>query len=335
MNFKSTRTTMDDVARRAGVSRTTVSFVLNDRNVSSIPESTRERIRQAVIDLGYRPNAGARALALNRTGLIGLITEIVTAPFATDVIKGAQQQAWSAGSALLIGASEGDAVKDAEAMNLMLEHRVEGLLFATAWNRVVELPADVHEVRTVLVHCSAPGSGMPSILPDEVAGGRIATECLIEAGHKRIGFINLDPIIPAAIGRRSGYEQALEDAGLGVDPELIREGDSTAEGGYLQAQQLLSLKDRPTAIFCANDRTAMGAYDAIKERGLRIPADIAVVGFDNQDLLAPYLRPALTTVALPFAKMGTLGVQLLSSDSSLDESSSLTVACPLVRRDSV
>ncbi len=328
---------MSDVATRAGVSRTTVSFVLNGRADAAIPEETRVRIRAAIAELGYRPNAGARALAAKRSEWYGLITEIVTAPFAVDVIKGAQDRAWADGKFLLITAGDSDPAMEAAAFDKLLEQRAEGLLYATTWHRAVTLPPAAREVPVVLVNCFDARGALPSVVPDEVAGGRTATRRLIEAGHRRIGFINLDAGIPAAVGRRQGYEQALREAGLPVDEGLITPGHATADAGYAAARALLDRPDRPTALFCGNDRTAMGAYDAIKERGLRIPDDIAVIGFDNQELIAAYLRPGLTTVALPFELMGAKGVDMLGALTAGEplDTTQVTVDCPLIERSSV
>lgn len=335
---KARRVTMSDVARHAGVSRTTVSFVLNERADAGIPEETRLRIRASIEELGYRPNAGARALAAKRSEWYGLITEIVTAPFAVDVIKGAQDRAWADGKFLLITAGDRDRAMEAAAFDKLLEQRAEGLLYATTWHRAVTLPPAAREVPVVLVNCFDADGALPSVVPDEVAGGHTATRRLLDAGHRRIGFINLDTGIPAAVGRRQGYEQALREAGLDIDDGLVVPGHATADGGYAAACELLDREDgRPTALFCGNDRMAMGAYDAIKERGLRIPDDIAVIGFDNQELIAAYLRPGLTTVALPFESMGATGVDMLgalTAGQSLD-TTRMKVDCPLIERSSV
>ncbi|MCX5112916.1 LacI family DNA-binding transcriptional regulator [Streptomyces sp. NBC_00378] len=333
---KARRVTMSDVARHAGVSRTTVSFVLNGAD-AGIPEETRLRIRASIEELGYRPNAGARALAAKRSEWYGLITEIVTAPFAVDVIKGAQDRAWADGKFLLITAGDRDRAMEAAAFDKLLEQRAEGLLYATTWHRAVTLPPAAREVPVVLVNCFDADGALPSVVPDEVAGGHTATRRLLDAGHRRIGFINLDTGIPTAVGRRQGYEQALREAGLDIDDSLVVPGHAT-DGGYAAACELLDRENgRPTALFCGNDRTAMGAYDAIKERGLRIPDDIAVIGFDNQELIAAYLRPGLTTVALPFEAMGAKGVDMLgalTAGQPLD-TTQMKVGCPLIERSSV
>ncbi len=335
--------TMNDVAKHAGVSRTAVSFVLSNRENTSISDETRARINDAVQELGYRPNAGARALAAQRSDWYGIVTEIVTAPFAVDIIKGAQDQAWLDRRFLLIAPSDqadaagpNQGLEDA-AIEKLLEQRVEGLLYAATYHRGVHVPKSANEVPTVLINCFDIDGKLPSIVPDERAGGRVAVERLLRAGHRRIGVINLDPDIPAAIGRLEGARDALKGSGLELDPALVVSGHATADGGYEAACRILDQPNKPTALFCLNDRMAMGAYDAIKERGLTIPGDIAVIGFDNQELIAAYLRPKLTTVALPFEKMGALGVRTLAALTAGQPipADQQLVDCPLLERSSV
>lgn len=334
---RSRAVTMKDVAEHAGVSRTAVSLVLNDRHDITLAPETRRRVVEAAAALGYRPNAGARALAQQRSDWYGLVTEIVTAPFAVDVIKGAQDRAMVDGKYLLIASTESDPIAENAAIERLLEQRVEGLLLAATWHRAVSVPAIAREVPTVLINCFDEEGRFPAVVPDERTGGRHAAERLLQAGHRRIGFINLDPGIPAAIGRRDGYRSALREAGIEPDDALEVTGHATADSGFEATQLLLDLPVPPTAIFCANDRMAMGAYDAIKERGLRIPQDVAVIGFDNQELIAGYLRPGLTTVALPFERMGTIGVDLLAAITAGESTDTkiVTVDCPLLERSSV
>jgi LacI family transcriptional regulator len=329
---------MGDIAQRVGVSRTAVSFVLNNRDDTSVSPATRERILRAAEELGYRPHAAARALAAQRSGLVGLVTEIVTSPFGMETVKGAQDRSWQDGKFLLIAATEGDPGMEQAAIEKLLEQRVEGLIYASGFHREVTLPAIAYDVPTVLVHCFDAQGRLPSIVPDEEGGGHSATRRLLEAGHRRIGLINLEPDTTAARGRLAGYRRALVEAGVVPDDDLVVSVDSSADGGYVAACDLLARTERPTALFCGTDRIAMGAYDAIKERGLSIPADVAVVGFDNQELIAAYLRPKLTTVALPFHQMGTRGVEMLGTALAAGQpitTEQVTVGCPLVERSSV
>lgn len=337
-----TRVTMSDVARAAGVSRTTVSFVLNDGEHSgNVSAATKVRVREAAGQLGYRPDAVARALAAQSTDWYGLVTEIVTAPFAGHIIRGARDEAWRQHRFLLIASTGGESdtrlAFEGQVAEKLLEQRVGGVLYAATWHRAVTVPDVLREVPTVMVNCFDALGELPCIVPDEVNGGRHATERLIRGGHERIAFINLDPTIPAGVGRLQGWREAHVASGLTPHDDLIADGDATADGGYQAAQKLLDRSEPPTAIFCATDRMAMGAYDAIKERGLRIPHDVAVVGFDNQEVISGYLRPRLTTVALPFEEMGVLGVRTLDAIRSGQSTIALRqmVDCPLLERCSV
>jgi LacI family transcriptional regulator len=317
--------TMTDVARLAGLSQTTVSFVLNDVPNISIPEETRERVWTAVKQLGYRPNAAAKLLRTNQSHTIGFITdEIATSAHAGNIIKGAQDLAWANGKILLVINTGADAAMDAAALELLLERQAEGIIYAAMYHREVRLPTTIRELPAVLLDCFVADRSLPSVVPDEIGGGRVATEVLIAGGHQRIGLINLPLAIPAGSGRFAGYQQALQAAGLPFDARLVRHmPDGDAPSGY-EATLDLMRSTRPSALFCATDRMAMGAYDALRELGLRIPDDVAVVGFDNQELISAFLRPALTTVALPHYEMGQWAVQYL-----LDQQRHEAVATPL------
>jgi LacI family transcriptional regulator len=327
---------MADIARRVGVSRAAVSFVLNDRPDARISDETRGRILAAARELGYRPNARARALAARKSGLIGMVTEIVTSSFGPEAVRGAQDRTWSAGMFLMIAASEGRPEMETAAVERLLEQRVEGLIFASGPHQAIVVPPAAAEVPTVLLHCFDPEGRLPAVVPDEVGGGFTATRRLLSAGHRRIGLVNLEAHTVAAQGRLAGYSRALAEEGIEPDPELITYSDGTSTGAYAAAGRLLDLPQRPTALFCCTDRLAMGAYDAIKERGLHIPNDVAVVGFDDQVIISAYVRPALTTVALPFEQMGARAVDLLVAQLAGRDVSPVTVVeCPLVERDSV
>jgi len=330
------RVRMEDIARRVGVSRTTVSFVLTNRPDASVSVETRRRIREAAAELGYRPHAGARALAAQRSGLIGMITEIVTGPYGPDVIKGALDEAWQSGYFLMVAASEGDPELERVAIERLLEQRAEGLIVASSMHIERTLPTSLGGVPTVLVHATDQAGRVPAIVPDEEGGGAVATRRLLDAGHHRVGMVNLPPETLAARGRFAGYARALAERGFDQDPDFVVHAGGTADDGYEATLRLLDLPRRPTALFYATDRMAMGGYDAIKERGLRIPEDVAVVGFDNQELIAMFLRPKLTTVALPFASMGSQAVALIAAlNSGEDVPKRTLVPCALVERDSV
>jgi LacI family transcriptional regulator len=231
-----------------------------------------------------------------------------------------------------------DSEFEAAEIQALRQRQVDGFLYATMYHREVALPDAVGEVPTVLLDARSSDSTVPSVVPDEVAGGRTATEELIRHGHSRIGFLNNLDDIPATRGRLQGYKQALKAAGLTFDPRLVVAGRSDTEGGLQAAQKLLSATKRPTALFCFNDRMAMGAYHAAAELGLRIPQDLSVVGFDNQELIADGLRPGLTTVALPHYEMGAWAVEALIArieGREPDGAEHAALHCPLVVRKSV
>ena len=330
---------MLDVAKLAGVSQTTVSFVMNNVSTVNIPDETKARVWDAVRTLGYRRNHAARALRTKRTHLIGFVTdEIASTPFAVNTIKGAQDAAWGHNKILTIVNTGGNPTIKEAAVEMMIERQVEGIIYAAWFHRQVDPPAALYEIPAVLVDGFCADRSLPSVVPDEVTGGRVATEALLNKGHRRIGFLNVGSRIPAAIGRLAGYQQALAAAGLPFDPALVRKGNGYQDSGYAKTIELMRLPQRPTALFCATDRMAMGAYDALRDLQLAIPRDVAVMGFDNQELIAAYLRPPLSTMALPHYDMGRWAVQYLikHSDAADDlKPVQQLLECPLIERESV
>ena len=331
------RPTMDDVAREAEVSQATVSMVLNDAQAGRVSDETAQRVRDAAARLGYRTNMHAKVLREGKAQIIGLIgDEVATSPFAGAMILGAQQQAWKRGYVLLTVDTAGSANLEGAAIEMLQSYRVAGVLYAAMYHRILEVPRSLRTVRTVCLNAQDADGRVPSVFPDEERGGREATEHLLAAGHRRIGIINIqagDESLPAATGRLVGYRAALEAAGLPVDPDLIRHGHGTYEDGLNQLPGLMELDDPPTAIFCANDRTALGAYHALAARGLSVPGDVSIVGFDDQTILEQMFSPRLTTVQLPLAQMGRLAVDtLLDATKGSDR---LPVTCSLISRQSV
>jgi LacI family transcriptional regulator len=340
-----------DVADLAGVSRTTVSLVLNDVEGVAIPEETRQRVWDAAARLGFQPDAVARSLRGGHSNIVGLVTsEIATTPYAVAIIKGAQDAAFERGQTLLVIDTEGEQAAAVDAVARLRQWRADGLILATDYHRQVELPPGLGDLPVVLVDCfveappapttvdpdagaDVPRRPLPTVLPDEVQGGRLATQTLLDAGHRRIGFINGPDTFPASAGRLEGYRAALEAAGVDFDEQLVRPGDWWQESASRAATELLRLEDPPTAIFCGNDWMAMGAYDALRELGLAIPGDVSVIGFDNRVEIADHMRPRLSTVALPYRAMGHEAVRMLLDGEPRSEP--VLLECPLVSRDSV
>lgn len=325
--------TLREVAEAAGVSTATVSLVVNKKKSARIAEETRQRVKDAIRTLGYRPNAMAKTLVSGTSKFIGLVADgVATTPFAGQIIHGAQDEAWKHGYALLIANTEGNGELEQDAIKMMLEYKVRGILYSTWFHRQTEIPEPLREAEFVLVNCFSDEPGTRAVVPDEVQGGRSATEILLRNGHRRIAFINATIPAPAKDGRLAGYREALEDAGVAFDPGLVMEAYPDQEGGYGATAELL--KRDVTAVYCYNDRMAMGLYDGLRERGLSIPDDMAVVGFDNQEVIAAHLRPPLSTVSLPHYELGAAGVRtLLGIDAATDGAAK--IHCPPVERASV
>lgn len=332
-----------DVARLAGVSVTTVSHVLNDTPHTRVADDTRARVRQAAKSLGYGPNRMAQALRTNRSGLIGLLSEdIATTPHAGRIILGAQNAAREHDLTLVIINTERDSGGNAhrDDVQALIDRQVDAVLYATMYHRQVSLP-DLEGLPAVLIDSTDRDGIVPAVVPDEVSGAVAAVTHLVTAGHTRIGFLNNDDDVPATHGRLAGYKQVLHEHDIPFDETLVAYAASETLPGYELAREILSRKDRPTALFCYNDRMAMGAYRAAQELGLDIPGDLSIVGFDNQELIAANLFPGLTTVALPHYEMGAWAVETLvhlihgEAEYKLLADRPTLLDCPLVTRGSV
>ncbi|MCU1525783.1 MAG: transcriptional regulator, LacI family [Microbacteriaceae bacterium] len=333
-----------DVAEKAGVSVTTVSHVLNDTPHTRVAEETRVRVRDAARTLGYGPNRMAQALRTNRSGLIGLLSEeIATTPHAGRIILGAQDAAREHDLTLVIINTEREAEGSShrDDVQALIDRQVDAILYATMYHRRVSLPPNMQGLPAVLIDSTDRAGIVPAVVPDEVGGAVAAVTHLVEAGHTRIGFLNNDDDVPATHLRFAGYRQVLHEHGIPFEETLVASSPSETLPGYALAHEMLSRRERPTALFCYNDRMAMGAYRAAMELGLEIPRDLSIVGFDNQELIAANLFPGLTTVALPHYEMGAWAVETLvhlihgEAEYRLLADKPTLLHCPLVIRDSV
>jgi LacI family transcriptional regulator len=194
----------------------------------------------------------------------------------------------------------------------------------------------MYEGPAILLDCFCADRSLPSVVPDEVQGGRTATEVLLNKGHRRIGFLNSVDPIPAAFGRLEGYKQALQAYDIPFDEKLIRFHVTGSRGGYLGTLELMQLREPPTAIFCFKDLMAIGVYEALRSLGLSIPEDVAVMGFDNQELIAAQLFPPLSTMQLPHYHMGKWALEyLLEHTGQSLPPVQHTIHCPYIERQSV
>lgn len=326
---------MADVGRLAGVSAATVSFVLNANSGQKISPSTRERVLDAVARLEYRPNRTARNLRTRRTATIGFVTdEIAVQPFAGATILGAHEVAWAHGSLLLVVNTTRDEQMTHDVIDDLIDRPVDAVLFAVLGTRRVVVPPALRTVPSLLVNGYVRGGGPPAVLPDEVSGGRAAATMLLAAGHRRVAYLTGATAAWATRARLRGMRRAFAEAG--VPEPALHTGNFQIDSGYQLTKELLaSARPRPTALMCGNDRMAVGAYLALGEAGLRVPGDMSVVGYDDQPDLAATLRPALSTVRLPYHQLGRwAALQVVAGEPSALPARTY-LPCPPVPRDSI
>lgn len=336
------KVTLRHVAERAKVSVSTVSLVLNGRDGGRVKPAISRRVRRSAEELGYSPNLLARGLRTSQTQTIGLISDrVASTPFAGRMLAGAQNAAWDAGRLLLLVDTGGNAEMEQEAVRALAQRNVDALIYASMYHRVVELPAVPAELPLVVLDARPADdrADIAWVVPDEAGGAHAAVTALLDAGHTRIGYCSDAVDVPAVRERLRSFHDTLAERGITAPPELVVQVDgSNAADGREAASRLLSLPEPPTALFCYNDRMAMGAYRAAREFGLRIPEDLSIVGFDDQEHVADGLAPGLTTVALPHYEMGVWAAEQVLATLSGDEPgepSQRRMPCPLVSRESV
>lgn len=332
------RATMIDVAERAGVSQATVSLVLNGVPNARVSKATRRRVAEAAEDLGYRKGKG-HPVPEGHTRVIGLlIDEVTTTPFATPFIEGARDEAALEEITVATFCTRSDPVLEKAAIELLAAQKTLGIIYGSLITRQVSVPDYLSGLPIVLLNCYERRLRYPSVVPSDIAGGYMGTDALLKAGHRRIAHLTGEELLEASVDREKGFRQAMRHWDVSVDEELVVPGGWTMRGGRDLARHLLSLPKPPTAIFCFNDRMAIGVYEAARGAGFRIPEDLSVVGFDDEDLVA-YLEPGLTTMVLPHNEMARWAVgQLLDSYGTADVADrvqKVKIECELVSRGSV
>ncbi len=302
--------TIVEIARLAGVSVSTVSRVLSNKNYP-LKDDTRQRILKLAEEVGYKPNLVARSLQNNRTHLVGVVVDRMQSPFSAATVQGIQDGLRNAGYSISIAYSNRDQELAIEAINSFYSRQVDGIVILNSWLHTYNDPILAMQDRPfVFVNRVFSNCIENCVGPGDFQGAQMATQHLVNLGHRRIGYINGMKDWIESQNRLSGYEDVLQKNGIAVDEGLIRQGDWGVDSGYRAAEELLALKDRPTAIFTANDIMALGAIYAIQAAGLSIPRDIALVGYDDRDFAA-WIRPALTTLRMPSFEMGQAAARLL------------------------
>ncbi|MFC3884457.1 LacI family DNA-binding transcriptional regulator [Bacillus songklensis] len=297
-----------DVAKKANVSTATVSRVLSKPD--TVKEETIEKVREAIRELNYQPNVLARQLRRSETKTILVVVPDITNTFFSKVLRGIESVAVANGYQVLL-VDAGNGVEDENGyLNILRQKKADGLVLLTARmeSKIVE---DMALEYPVVLACEyIEGSNIPTVSIDNVSGARKATEHLINLGHKRIGFIS-GPL-GGVLGqdRLKGYCQAMAQYNLMVEPILVQEGDFSYESGFNMMMKFLALNNPPTAVFVANDEMAFGVLKAAKSKGLRVPHDLSVMGFDDIKF-SSIIEPALTTIEQPAFEIGTKAMELL------------------------
>lgn len=314
--------TIYDVARASGVSPKTVSRVINGD--AAVKASTKEKVQAAIAELGYVPSTAARAMRSNKSGLVGLITGAISlTPERSDasglpdlfIVQGIQKAIESTGKTLLIADTGGRSDRVPQLIRTFEEHRVEGIIYVADYHQKVTLPQT--STKLVLANCYD-DMGTASVLPNDRHGQFSLVQSLLAKGHRRIAYITLSPGLDATVHRTAGYRDALEQAGIAFDPDLLISASIDSPQGATEVQLLWDALDRlldlpapPTVICFGNDRMAMRAYGILRSRGLSLPDDISVAGYDNYKLITETLYPTLMSAELPYAVIGIRATELL------------------------
>jgi DNA-binding LacI/PurR family transcriptional regulator len=303
------RATIHDVARLAAVSPKTVSNVLNRPEVVN-PE-TRERVERAIEQLKYQPNAAARRLVTGRSGIIGLLLSDITNPSYPEMVEALVMRAKTHGYSVIVCNTRSDADLVSNYVELLVQQSVDGVIMTTA-TRLSDAAQRLgdRDIPVVLANRMIEDGGVDYIGVDNFRGGYLATQHLIKLGHQRIAHVHGTPHASTAHGRFAGYRSALEKSNLAFSESLLTYGNYSYSGGYAAAQKLMALDLPPTAIFAANDLTAMGVMDGILDAGFRIPEDVALVGFDDI-LMASFRAIGLTTIHHNYVRIAEEALDLL------------------------
>jgi LacI family transcriptional regulator len=331
------RATLADVARLAGMSPASASMILNNRPNTRLSPEAADRVRAAAAELGYRPNVAARGLRTARTNTIGFISDDVSVTrFASGQIRGALRAAEEEGHVLLVIETGDDPEREAKALEAVLDRQVDGIIFAAVRAREIVLPRIPPGTQVVLLNVTSPGV-TSSVRPDEFEGGRTAVRAVSEAGHRdgivligqnraRQGDAWHSPNVEA---RLMGIYAEMDARGLAFEHEIPIQM-WTAEEAYDAVRELLAHGSQPRCFLVLNDPMAFGVYQALGDASLRIPEDVSVVSFDN-DEISTYLRPALTTIGLPYEEMGEAAVRMLLGHADTES----LIAMPLIVRGSL
>jgi len=329
--------TIKDVAKRAGVSTTTVSHVINKTRF--VAEETKAAVQTAIKELHYSPSAVARSLKVNNTKSIGLLATSSEAPYFAEVIEAVENSCFAKGYTLILCNSHNNLDKQQAYLAMLAQKRVDGLLVMCAEypDALLDMLEEYRAIPMVVMDWGeARKNFTDSIIDNAFEGGYMAGRYLIERGHRDIGVIPGQLARNTGGGRFQGFVKAMTEANIPLREEWVVQGDFEPESGYQAMHKILMQKQRPTAVFCGGDVMAMGAICAADELGLRVPQDISVIGYDNVRN-ARYFSPALTTIHQPKERLGEMAFTMLLDRiiSKREESQTIEVHPKLVERRSV
>ncbi len=326
------KVSIKDIAEAAGVSHSTVSRAL--QNSPLVNPQTAAQIHKLAREMGYTPSAIAQSLVTRRTNTIGLVLTFISDPFVDRVVDGIEDLATTAGYSVFLCSSKGDPEREMAVVETFHRRRVDGVIVLSSrvgrlyGERLQELSVPI-----VLVNNQGEGEYLYSVSVDDEQGARLAVRHLLELGHRRIGYVGSAFRQPSSLRRLAGYQAEVERAGISCDPDLVVVPDTShdLESGSLGLQRLWAAK--VTAVFCYNDRTAIGALLAARERGIKVPDDLSVVGFDD---IEPswYVTPPLTTVRQPRFELGKRAAQMLLDLLADKQVCDEVLPCQLIVRDS-
>ncbi len=328
---------MVDVARLAGVSQPTVSFVVNDRRDVSVAPETRRRVLDAARALDYRPNRSAQDLRMSRSTVIGVVTNgIASQPFAGQTISGIQRAAKSAGLVCIVVDTADDPDDTDAAVTSLVDRGVAAIVYASPNTRAIRPSRFANAAETVFANCwpTTDFSDSAVMLPDEYQGGRDVARAVFARGHRRVAYLGGTPKAWASVERGRGFVHAAAEAGVDPSETTMAAGNYSTDSGYDLTREVFT-RTSPTAVVCGNDRMALGALLALRDLGLRVPSDVTLTGYDDQEFLASELRPRLTTVALPFFEMGYRAGEVACSAPAVAGRDREMFPCRLIERESI
>ncbi|MGQ0286026.1 HTH-type transcriptional repressor PurR [Pasteurellaceae bacterium 22721_9_1] len=302
--------TIKDVAKMAGVSTTTVSHVIN--KTRHVAEETKQSVLNAIQQLNYSPSAVARSLKVNTTKSIGMIVTTSESPYFAEIIHAVEEHCYKQGYSLFLCNTQNDPEKIKNHLEMLAKKRVDGILIMCSEyaQDSLEFFNNFNDVPMVIMDWGIASENNDRIQDNSLIGGYLATKHLIENGHKEIGIIAGELCKTISKNRYQGFEQAMKEANLHINPDWIQEGFFEPEDGYECMNKILNQEKIPSAIFCCNDVMALGAISAIIERGLNVPEDISIIGYDNIHA-SRFYAPPLTTIHQSKSRLGQQAISLL------------------------